>query len=267
MGEHCVSHSRIQSVLGLVRPNTQKEMLSFLGMINYCRQWIADCSYFDNILRRSILSDQPKQIEWSQGMLNAYESLKKLLISSPALGLPDYLLPFHLFARDNCKTMAGVLTQERGGRLRPVAFLFFCFFSKVMPVTVEGMPACLQALAACAMVVEMSSTFTLGYPTTLHTAHNVLALLKGLHIQHMSTQRLSGYEALLLANPSLTIKYAHTSGSDPISKGNALADQVAKHAALQPITQLSMPMMTPPSIDDSHFFDRTTSLSLLGGTC
>lgn len=35
-----------------------------------------------------------------------------------------------------------------------------------MPVTVEGMPACLQALAACAMMVEMSSTFTLGYPIT-----------------------------------------------------------------------------------------------------
>lgn len=125
MGEHCVSHSRIQSVLGLVRPNTQKEMLSFLGMINYYRRWIADCSYFNNILRRSTLSDQPKQIEWSQEMLHAYESLKKLLISSPALGLPDYLLPFHLFARDNCKTMAGVLTQDRGGRLRPVVFLFF----------------------------------------------------------------------------------------------------------------------------------------------
>lgn len=117
----------------------------------------------------------PDLVKWSNEMLNAYDSLKCAMITSPALGLPDYRKTFHLFARENCKTMAGVLTQEHG-----------LFFSKVIPVSVQGMPACLRALAACAMVVEGAITFSLGHPTVLHTTHAVIGLLKGLHTQHMS---------------------------------------------------------------------------------
>lgn len=90
-GERHVSPKRIQSVLGLARPTTQKEMLSFLGMINYCRQWIADCSYYDNILRQCTLSDKPSWITWTKDMLQAYETLRMLLVCTPALGLPDYV--------------------------------------------------------------------------------------------------------------------------------------------------------------------------------
>ncbi|XP_072261269.1 uncharacterized protein [Pyxicephalus adspersus] len=110
---------------------------------------------------------------------------------------------FHLFARDNCTTMAGVLAQEHRGKFCPVAF-----FSKVVLVQVQGMPACLRSLAACAMVAEMATPITLGHPTFLHTSYNVLALLKNIHTQHMSAQRLSGYEVLLLSNPQLHIKYS-----------------------------------------------------------
>ena len=108
--------------------------------------------------------------------------------------------------------MAGVLTQEHGGKFRPVAF-----FSKVMPISVQGMPACLRALAACAMVVEMSVVFTLGHPTTLYTTHHVIHLLRGIHTQHMSAQRLSGYKVILLGNTSLSIRYCSpNAGPAPI---------------------------------------------------
>ena len=114
-------------------------------------------------------------------MYNAFVYLKTAMVTAPGLGLPEYGKMFHLFARDICKTMAGVLAQEHGGKLRPIAF-----FSKVVPMPVQGMPACLRALASCAMVVEMATLFTLGHPTTLHTTHNVSILLKNIHTQHMS---------------------------------------------------------------------------------
>uniref|UniRef100_A0A8C5MKW3 Gypsy retrotransposon integrase-like protein 1 n=1 Tax=Leptobrachium leishanense TaxID=445787 RepID=A0A8C5MKW3_9ANUR len=214
-GERSISQKRIQSLAGLVTPQTQKEMLSFLGMINYCRQWIPDCSYYDNILRQSTLGTN-QRITWSEEMRRAYLTLQQSLMTSPSLGLPDYALPFHLFSRDNCKTMAGVLTQEHGGRLRPVAF-----FSKTMPLQVQGMPSCLRSLAACAMAVSMSTPLTLGNRTHLHTSHDVLSLLKQIHTQHMSAQRLSGYEVTLLTNPNLHIEYS-TSVSGPSPILNAL---------------------------------------------
>ena len=144
----------------------------------------------------------PDFIKWSDKMLQAFSHLKCAMVSSPGLGLPDYGVMFHLFARDNCKTMAGVLAQDHGGKFRPVAF-----FSKVVPVQVQGMPACLRSLAACAMVAEMATPITLGHPTPLRTSHNVQALLKNIHTQHMSAQR-HGYEVLLLSHPQLHIKYS-----------------------------------------------------------
>lgn len=120
-------------------------------------------------------------------MCNAFVYLKTAIVTAPGLGLPVYEKMFHLYARENCKTMAGVLAQEHGGKLRPVAF-----FARIVPMQVQGMPACLRALASCAMVVEMATSFTLGHATTLHTGHNVSILLKNIHTQHMSAQRLSG---------------------------------------------------------------------------
>lgn len=114
-------------------------------------------------------------------MYTAHDALKAALVRSPALGLPDYKKDFHVYARDNCKTMAGVLAQEHGGRIRPVAF-----FSKILPVAVQGMPACLRALAASAMIVEMSTPLTLGNSTILHTTHDVKGLMNKVHTQHMS---------------------------------------------------------------------------------
>lgn len=54
-----VSQSRIQAILGLPCPASKKDMLSFLGMINICRQWITDCSYYDHILRAATNAAAP----------------------------------------------------------------------------------------------------------------------------------------------------------------------------------------------------------------
>lgn len=214
-GERKLSKSRVEAIVGLVNPHTKKEMLSFLGMVNYCRQWISDCSYYDNILRQATLKESPDKIQWSDEMLKAFNALKCAMTKSPGLGLPDFGIMFHLYARDNCKTMAGVLAQEHGGKMRPVAF-----FSKVLPLTVQGFPSCLRSLATCAMVVELATTFTLGHMTTLHTTHDVLGILKGIHTQHMSAQRQSGYEIILLSNPNLKVQYnSSTTGPAMILNG------------------------------------------------
>lgn len=57
-GERKISHKRAAALVGLPRPLTKKDMLSFLGMIGYCRQWIPDCSFNDNILRQAMFLKQ-----------------------------------------------------------------------------------------------------------------------------------------------------------------------------------------------------------------
>ena len=51
----------------------------------------------------------------------AFIDLKKALPTSPALGLPDYDQSFILFLHDRNNQASGVLTQDKGERMRPSA--------------------------------------------------------------------------------------------------------------------------------------------------
>ncbi|KAL7869614.1 hypothetical protein AOLI_G00136020 [Acnodon oligacanthus] len=126
-----------------------------------------DCvviSYADDILLSSTTEDQcrkgsrmllehlatcgfkvsPTKLQWCKPSATYLGTLKAALSSAPALGLPNYGLPFHLYVSENYTTAAGVLAQEHGGNYRPVAYL-----SKSLDLVVQGMPSCLRAVAAC----------------------------------------------------------------------------------------------------------------------
>ncbi|CAH2301329.1 Hypothetical predicted protein [Pelobates cultripes] len=198
-GTRQLSPKRIEVIQRIPTPTTRKELLTFLGMINYCHQWIPECSHYDSILREAVRSDSPENVCWSPDMLAAYIALTVVIVQAQALGLLVYCKPFHLYVWDKCKTMAAVCAQEQGGGMRPIAF-----FSKVVQVPVQGMPACLRALIACAMAVETATTITLGHPTILHASHQVTQLITNLTTQHMTAQHLSGYEILFLNTHNLS---------------------------------------------------------------
>ncbi|XP_039904514.1 uncharacterized mitochondrial protein AtMg00860-like [Simochromis diagramma] len=180
-GQRSMTTDRVKAVTSVPKPTTQKEMLSFLGMVNYCRQWIPDCSFHDHILRECCKKDKPPRILWSTEMTASFNALKGALTSAPCLGLPDYHLPFHLYVTENGTTCAGVLAQEHGCGYRPVAF-----YSKVLPAVVQGMPACLRAVAACSIMIRDCEKLTLSHDTILHTNHQVTTILANITTQHMT---------------------------------------------------------------------------------
>ncbi|XP_053575174.1 uncharacterized protein LOC128664361 [Bombina bombina] len=189
-GKRLLSPERVKALMVIPRPQTKTAMLSFLVTGQH----------------------EPEQIHWTQALDKAYNTLKQALCSAPALGLPNYNLPFHLYCTERGGTAAGVLAQEHGNGYRAVAF-----YSKLLPTVVQGMPACLRATAACAMMVEAAQTLVLSHSLILHTSHQVLQVLNNLTTQHMTAQRRSGYETILTSTANLTIKYiAPTGGPAPL---------------------------------------------------
>lgn len=75
-------------------PQTKIEMLSFLGMMNYCRHWIYDYAAMDSVLRVAALPTCPKDVNWNEEMLAAFHALKQAITTALTLGLPDNT--FHL---------------------------------------------------------------------------------------------------------------------------------------------------------------------------
>jgi hypothetical protein len=113
-----------------------------LGVTGYCRIWIL--GYVYTYLARplyQILKEAQKDpqsfIEWDDKPENAFHSLKKALMTAPALGLlvQD---KFQLYACENGGLALGVVTQLRGITTQPVGFL-----SKELDQVAKGWLGCL----------------------------------------------------------------------------------------------------------------------------
>ncbi|KAG1968687.1 hypothetical protein F2P79_003442 [Pimephales promelas] len=166
-GKVRLSEDRIKAIATFKHPSTRKQMQSFLGLVNYCRLWVPNCSKYDKILREATLGDM-EDITWTSEMNQAFRHLKSSLLRPPALGLPCYTQDFHLYVYENGGTAAAILAQEHGGTFRPVAYL-----SKTLDSVARGLPACLRAVAATAVMIQDAEKVVLSHPLIVHVSHQI----------------------------------------------------------------------------------------------
>ena len=82
---------RKKAILAAPQPQTKKQMMSFLGITNFCRQWIPNYALETQILQ-SLIYSQPMSardlIEWTEEARQAFDHIKQLLVSSAVLAHP-----------------------------------------------------------------------------------------------------------------------------------------------------------------------------------
>ncbi|KAI4892985.1 hypothetical protein NFI96_009151, partial [Prochilodus magdalenae] len=145
---------RIQAILDIPKPKTKKQMMSFLGMTSYCRQWIPNYSELEGpllaITHGKGLGAHDK-VDWTTEAEESFSKLKQSLTQAPTLGLRDPNRPFTQTCDEKQGYMTSVLTQEHGGKMRPVAY-----FSCKLDSVAQGLPTCLRAVAAAERAVLAS---------------------------------------------------------------------------------------------------------------
>ncbi|KAK1342088.1 hypothetical protein QTO34_016841 [Cnephaeus nilssonii] len=119
----------------------------FLRAVGYYHLWISGLAEIAKPLYSSTRGMHP--LNWTGVEQQAFEKLKKALVSAPALALPDVTKPFHLYVSEVRGIAKGVLIQTLGPWKRPVAYL-----SKRLDPMVAGWPACLRAVATTALLVK-----------------------------------------------------------------------------------------------------------------
>ena len=110
----------IKNIQNFKRPETKKELMSFLGSVGYYRKF---CRNFSDVA--SPLTDllkKNKAFEWTEECHNAYENLKLILMSKPVVNAPCLDEPFKLFVDSSEVAAGGVLMQEKNGVLHPLAY-------------------------------------------------------------------------------------------------------------------------------------------------
>ena len=172
-------------------PRNPREVREFLGTAGFCRLWIPGFAELAAPLYTLTKGSTP--FTWQEEHQLAFETLKKALLSAPALGLPDTSKPFTLFLDERQGIAKGVLTQKLRPWKRPVAYL-----SKKLDPVAAGWPPCLRIMAATAMLVKDSAKLTLGQPLTVITPHALEAIVRQPPDRWITNARLTHYQALLL---------------------------------------------------------------------
>lgn len=92
-----VNAERKQAILKAPRPETKKQMMSFLGLCNYCRAWLLDYAVTARPLLELIYSTPMMlndKITWTDKAEEAFIKLKQALAGTTVLALPDYSKTF-----------------------------------------------------------------------------------------------------------------------------------------------------------------------------
>jgi len=66
------SQERVKAIMNLKRPQTKTEMLSLLGLVNYCRAWMDEYVVYDSVLRAATLKEKPDAVPWDENTRHAF---------------------------------------------------------------------------------------------------------------------------------------------------------------------------------------------------
>ncbi|KAK0146743.1 Gag-Pol polyprotein [Merluccius polli] len=202
-----------------------QHMMAFLGLCNYSRQYVQDCTEKTAELRGLITTQGARnlkaKLEWTGPAEEAFEHLKTSLHEAAALQAPDYEQPFHLDVTHRGPYVSGVLWQKQKGARRVLHY-----HSGTLEASEQGLPPCAKHLLATAQTLKKIAGITLNYPTVVHTSHGVKEVVESSAFALTTAKKTIHVEEILLS-PNCR---GHGRTDDGITKGNNAADQAAKDA-------------------------------------
>ncbi|RMC11082.1 hypothetical protein DUI87_12274 [Hirundo rustica rustica] len=199
-GQRTLGQDCKEAIYQTLKPQTVKELRTFLGMTGWYRLWIYNYGLLVKSLYHLIMEGS-RDLQWTKEATQAFDQLKKALMSAPALGLPDVNNPFFLFSHKEQGIALGILAQNLGPYQRAVAYL-----SKQLDTAAKGWPRCLRAVAAVAINIQEACKFTLGQKMTVLVSHTMSGVLeaKGGHSETTEVSEQDDVEIVVanIVNPS-----------------------------------------------------------------
>ncbi|XP_068225634.1 uncharacterized protein [Palaemon carinicauda] len=96
------------------RPRTVRELKGFLGVIEFGRKFVRDCSGIGNPLNEWRGKRNSRRLKWDESMIEAFEKLKEEAARDVTLAFPDYsenACMLELYSDASGISMGGCLVQ------------------------------------------------------------------------------------------------------------------------------------------------------------
>ena len=115
-----MEQEKIKAVKEWKTPTRVKDVESFLGFANFYRRFIHNFSHTAKLLNKL---KGKKEWKWEKEHQKAFEELKEKIMSQPVLSLPRREENFRVETDASGYAIEGVLSQEKDGKWKPIAFL------------------------------------------------------------------------------------------------------------------------------------------------
>lgn len=175
-GTQGVTESGKDAILLTPKPSTVRQMLSFLGLCNFSREYIPAFTLLTAPLRELIkphgMHNPSATLTWTPEAEEAFTKTKQAICSASALYAPDYTVPFHLDVVEKQSFVQAVLYQKHHGSRRVLKH-----YSCKLDSHDQAQPGCARYLAALAKTIDKTAHVVQNHSLVVHTNHGILAYL------------------------------------------------------------------------------------------
>ena len=165
-----VTEDKIWTITEWPIPKNKTDVESFLGFMNYHRDFIPNFSHVAECLYQ--LTGKKTPFDWTEERFQAFQELKGLATSDMVLAYPIPGEPFILDTDASDRAIGAVLSQVQDGGERPISF-----GSKVLTPAQRRYCTTRKELLAVIAFTRQYRHYLLGNQFTVHTDHHSLVWL------------------------------------------------------------------------------------------
>lgn len=164
---------KVEAILNSPRPQTKKQVRSFLGLIGWYRRFIPQFATLATPLTNLTGKLSSNPVKWTEECEGAFQALKRHMCSSPVLRSPDFEKRFLVQVDASGVGIGAVLAQGDPGEERPVLYLS----RKLLPRETRYSTIEKECLAI-KWALDSLRYYLLGREFDLHTDHRALTWIQ-----------------------------------------------------------------------------------------
>lgn len=206
------NNAKVEAIISYPVPRNVRELRGFLGMAGYYRKF---CDHFSEVaLPLTRLTSEKIPFIWSEDCQRAFQNLKVLMSTAPALKAPDFSQPFKLAIDASNFCVGAVLLQDDEELVEhPVAY----YSKRLTPAQVNYATIEKEALSLLMALQHFEVYLSSEFVVTVYTDHNPLCFVKRMKNRN---QRLLRW---CLSLQEYNLHICHIRGKD-----NVLADGLSR---------------------------------------
>ena len=163
----------VQTIKEYPKPETKKQIRSFLGLVGYYRKFIPNFSSRAAVLTDLTRGKSPTKIKWKDAHEFAFQDLKQALQNPPVLRPPHWEQEFILQVDASNRGLGAILSQQdKEGLEHPIAYA-----SRKLQPREEKLSTTEKECLGIVWAVELFRYYLFGRKFRLQTDHNPLVWL------------------------------------------------------------------------------------------